>query len=87
LIKVVERKIICNQEEICSQERICSEEICDEEVICNQVSKIFRITRTREKSVRSDRFVSTKKSIFVFRALSSFFFAKNEFSSTEDQHF
>jgi hypothetical protein len=93
LIKIVERKIICNQkeicsqEEICNQERICSEEICDEDIICNQVSRIFQITRTREKSIKNDRFVNTKKSIFVLWALSSFFFAKNEFSSTEDQHF
>jgi hypothetical protein len=87
LIKIVERKIICSQEKICNQKRICSEEICDEEVICNQVSKIFQITKTREKSIKSDRFVNTKKSIFILRALSSFFFAKKEFSSTENQHF
>jgi hypothetical protein len=87
LIKVVERKIICSKEEICSQEKICSEEICDEEVICNQVSKIFQITRTRNN--QSEAIVSSaqrNRSLFFERFLLSFF-AKDEFSSTENQHF
>jgi hypothetical protein len=91
LIKVVERKIICNQkeiciqEEICNQERICNEEICDEEIICNQ--EFFSDYKNARKIIQKRSFRQHKEIDFCFSNAFFFFFVKNEFSNTEDQHF
>jgi hypothetical protein len=91
LIKVVERKIICNQEEICiqeeicSQERICSEEICDEEIICSQ--EFFSDYKNARKIIQKRSFDQHKEINLCSSNALFFFFVKDEFSSIENQHF
>jgi hypothetical protein len=86
LSKVFRSKIICSQKDICNQKEICSQKksavkkkfaVKKESAMKNQESRFFQITTSNENSIKSDCFVKTKKSIFVFRTLFLYFSLKN----------